>query len=1622
MAVDTSASTSARADALTNGHGKSGYRGSSPPRKQGFLGWVFSQILRISVWFTIVTIIFRCPKDISQLSKDSPRLCKPYLQVHSFTDPYVRPYYATYVEPYVQKAQPYIDHVQDKFISPTTTVAHANYVKYGAPQVQRAQKFGQDRWQSSVVPHLDIARKQAVKQYQSTLGPHVDKVDAAVRPYYESLTTSASDFWELEVQPAYKFASPYLRRGYREGEKFVLDVAIPYTRWANSFVLTALNRHVLPTVKVLYGENVEPQIMRIKQRLGRYRDEKKVEGAISSQSKSASSSSLSSSASLKSVASSTVPTSSSTSVSTSASSSVQPSAVSEPEKTAAEQFGADLTLWEQQVSRAVSEGAEHLKERVTDICTEQTDKQVKNVGDSLITQLEETESSAVKKIQKSIKSAVGGLDEEYTEDDVSRSMKVVEAEIRSAGKDVREKAQHIRKWRKAFDAETTSLIESAANSTLETIDNIRELRLQEIGRRWASHDGITHRDWANYNTLKKASGKWRGVIADIVSNHDGLLQSRTAAAEVEERAMAIAEDAAKELGRLKSVALWKLRAKDDTDDYANKIVPPVVAKVKEQVADAISSASEAVVGSSQGTMESVTSAAASRASDLSGSVSDALVGSSSAIASSASSLSKAIIDSSVVSAASKASSMSQEYFDGRPSAAEELASGASDYYNAATQKVLSGDASVIKATASSISSAASDMLSRASRELNDMPSDASKAAISHAAAASESIVKLGSPASPEPPLSKASKALEDASSNVAAASPVSSVSQAAKEASARVASESPMSAASEAAQSVVSSVSSAASDASSALSEGTEQVKSTAEKATSRVFAGAMAQAVPNQQPVFDVPLDEDDSELDTLYDKLDGVLEEAASITRAAKEAIYGKTETGVVGTATSVASDLWSSAYDAASSALYEPAPTEGGAPQFLSQKYNDAVKAASKVVAGFKPTPTPTGFELAAKVQAQIDSFTDSAFDKWQENIAQVQSVSAAAASRISEQISGTPKPIHEEMLHSVQDSYWGALHAARSKYDAVIAQTKKFEQSTQAPYESLSSVASENLAKALQSVSSRYSEATSAAGLAPTPAHQSVIGEAQRQYYEGIGFAHDQYSSYLRYATRALQSAGLPFVTPAPTPYYEMFLSTARTKYDQASSSAASVLSEALASASSVAGATSTSPAQSVLDAASSQYDSALSAASKLLYARQTPAYINMVHKAQSRHSDIQASASEVFQSAYSSALSAAGYKTTSNPTFDAATDAAWSSYDAVIAGADNAVQRISKYAKTAIYGTATDEMSSASSRFSEIIYGTEAAWSDTVASQAAANWDAIVSKASEQVYGKPSPVYASVTAQITSAAAQATSAAADQYSAVSSLFASLVQGQEADYTDKVFAQLSSAYFTGAASVASSISSAAVSAADQASSAVEQATSVAASVASQATEAIASVFSAPPAVEEYLSQAQSQIDAAISAASASLYGTPTGTVESVTSAAASAASSASSAISSAANYGYDAAKSAQMSAIAYAEEANFKIYEALFGEPEPTGVAGTMSSVAVEGASAVSEAATRASEVLFGAEKEKVRQSAADRMEGMIESARTRLEELAVQAKETASLGAEKVSEGVSSVVERVRDEL
>jgi hypothetical protein len=79
----------------------------------------------------------------------------------------------------------------------------------------------------------------------------------------------------------------------------------------------------------------------------------------------------------------------------------------------------------------------------------------------------------------------------------------------------------------------------------------------------------------------------------------------------------------------------------------------------------------------------------------------------------------------------------------------------------------------------------------------------------------------------------------------------------------------------------------------------------------------------------------------------------------------------------------------------------------------------------------------------------------------------------------------------------------------------------------------------------------------------------------------------------------------------------------------------------------------------------------------------------------------------------------------------------------VAAASTNLIAASSQASAAYYGTHTGVVESAGSAISSAVYGKETSWSESVAAQAVANWEALIASASEQVYGAPPPFTDSV---------------------------------------------------------------------------------------------------------------------------------------------------------------------------------------------------------------------------------------------------------------------------------------
>lgn len=129
---------------------------------------------------------------------------------------------------------------------------------------------------------MEAAKIWTRDRYEINVAPYTTEVKGVVQPYYYNAIQGLQEIYEVRFLPRYKAASPYVEQTYYHGRKFVLETALPFADWVGNRTIIYISRIVWPRLQILYGENIEPQLSRIGQRLGRYRDSKKIEQVIES--------------------------------------------------------------------------------------------------------------------------------------------------------------------------------------------------------------------------------------------------------------------------------------------------------------------------------------------------------------------------------------------------------------------------------------------------------------------------------------------------------------------------------------------------------------------------------------------------------------------------------------------------------------------------------------------------------------------------------------------------------------------------------------------------------------------------------------------------------------------------------------------------------------------------------------------------------------------------------------------------------------------------------------------------------------------------------------------------------------------------------------------------------------------------------------------------------------------------------------------------------------------------------------------------------------------------------------------------------------------------------------------
>jgi hypothetical protein len=241
---------------------------------------------------------------------------------------------------------------------------------------------------------------------------------------------------------------------------------------------------------------------------------------------------------------------------------------------AREKIDSDLQTWQTKFATAVEKGAEDLEDRVEDIVESYIRSGVNSHGDSLITALETVVENEISSVKLRINELAESLPSEEAPEEERKIQDELLKEIRRAAISVRDRAHAVREWRNSFDQELVRRTSAAVNATLDVLNSVRDLGLQEIGMRWAWMEGVTYKDWAKYHALKAQFEDWKNDIYDAGMHHAKVEEAKALANDILGRGMEVAEDAAKELARLKDVGKWKIAAREASDDFETRTGNP----------------------------------------------------------------------------------------------------------------------------------------------------------------------------------------------------------------------------------------------------------------------------------------------------------------------------------------------------------------------------------------------------------------------------------------------------------------------------------------------------------------------------------------------------------------------------------------------------------------------------------------------------------------------------------------------------------------------------------------------------------------------------------------------------------------------------------------------------------------------------------------------------------------------------------------------------------------------------------------------------------------------------------------------------------------------------------------
>ncbi|KAK2853265.1 hypothetical protein FQN49_005242 [Arthroderma sp. PD_2] len=524
-----------------------------------------SALLRLFVWYSVFTALFRCPSSISELDEQSPRVCKPYLVARTHLEPHVAPYYHKYGEPYVEKLQPYAQSFYEKaekVYTPTAQFSKDIYQGYASVYVERGAELAKQQWSERVSPHIDFLQKQATDYYASSVAPHVKSAQSIIIPQFRVAAAQSVIVKDNYLIPSYNRARPVAERAYAAVDNCIVSTITPYTQKAWSAIFLFLNGTVRTHITHLYSENVEPQLVKIGAKLASYREGRTIqhlnlETASSTVEEPTSAPEPATKSSIE-------------SKTTQVSSSVEPATTTkltpaQQSEQAREIISTDLRTWQERSAASVEKEREYIQEQVQQVVGRVYNDE-KRPADELLSELERVVERELDGLKTGLYTIVQSIPEEYTLEDEEKAQNEFLQALKQSSLAIRDAAHYIRVWFNDYTDKLTGSLTKSIETTLDIIDNARNLGLQEIGMRWALMDGVTYADWANFHGLKTKLVEWKDEARQAGLQHDNYLAAKDFADAVVARGMDMAQNAAQQLSELKAIGKLKIEARDMSEN------------------------------------------------------------------------------------------------------------------------------------------------------------------------------------------------------------------------------------------------------------------------------------------------------------------------------------------------------------------------------------------------------------------------------------------------------------------------------------------------------------------------------------------------------------------------------------------------------------------------------------------------------------------------------------------------------------------------------------------------------------------------------------------------------------------------------------------------------------------------------------------------------------------------------------------------------------------------------------------------------------------------------------------------------------------------------------------------